>query len=289
VDGSSEDEGSAPLDADPSRVTTPAELAAALRELRLRRGEPSLRELERRARSPAAVAAGTVALSRTTLSGILSGHRFPSHDVLIAFLAAVGVVEETEQREWTAARERLARLRDGPAPAAAEPQHPRQRSPQRWWTAGAVVLAVASVVIAIAVARPVPTRPEVLTATMGCVPADCAAEGPTVILQGRLTGSVPPDRRVVVMILVDRTQRWYLGPTIVGDEVEWTRQIGVGNPVPQPSDRFFTVCLNVVPADSIERLTAEMIARAGEGLAEEALPADRVELACVPAVRPAGT
>jgi hypothetical protein len=59
--------------------------------------------------------------------------------------------------------------------------------------------------------------------------------------------------------------------------------------VPQPSDRFFTVCLNVVPADSIERLTAEMIARAGEGLAEEALPPDRVELACVPAVRPAGT
>jgi len=98
-----------------------------------------------------------------------------------------------------------------------------------------------------------------------------------------------PDRRVVVMILVDRAQRWYLGPTIIGDEVEWTRQIGIGNPVPQPSDRFFTVCLNMVPADSIERLTVEMIARAGEGLAEEALPPDRVELACVPAVRPAGT
>lgn len=91
------------------------------------------------------------------------------------------------------------------------------------------------------------------------------------------------------MIVVDRPQRWYLGPTIVGDEVEWTREIGVGNPVPQPNDRRFTVCLHDVPADSIGRLTAEMIARAGEGLAEEALPRDRVELACVAAVRVAGT
>lgn len=154
VNGATGDGGSAHLDAHPSRVTTRAELAAALRALRLGRGEPSLRELERRARSPAAVAAGTVALSRTTLSGVLGGDRFPSHEVLVAFLSAVGVVVEAEQREWTAARARLARVREG-----APPEEPRSRDRRWWWTAGA---GVAAIVVAVVVA----TRPDadVLTA-----------------------------------------------------------------------------------------------------------------------------
>ncbi len=287
VDGEAQD-GAAPLDVDPSGVSSPAELAAALRELRLRRGEPSLRELERRARAPAAVAAGRVALSRTTLSGVLSGERFPSHEVLVAFLAALGVVEPAQQRPWIVARERLVRLR-GPAPPTAAVGRAGPQRRRLWWAGAVVLLAAALVGTAIAATTAVQSRPQVLTATMGCVPADCAATAPTLILQGRLAGPVPPDRRVVVMIVVDRTQRWYLGPTLVGDEVEWTREIGIGNPVPQPSDRHFTICLHLIPASSIDRLTTEMIARAGEGLAEDTLPPDRVELTCLAAVRVAGT
>ena len=49
--------------------------------------------------------------------------------------------------------------------------------------------------------------------------------------------------------------------------------------------RGFPVCLHLISATSVERLTTEMIARAGEGLTEETLSSERVELACLPAVR----
>ena len=205
--------------------------------------------------------------------------------MLVALLSAMGVVGDAEQRAWTAARERLVRLRDQPesAPPVAPIGSQRRR---RRWAAGAVLLAVILIIaVIVTVLRPSAPATNTLTATMGCVPASCAAHGPTLVLRGRLNGSVPPDSRVVVMILVDNTQRWYLGPTVGGDDVEWTREIGIGNRVPQPRDRGFTVCLHLISATSVERLTTEMIARAGEGLAEETLSSERVELACVPAVR----
>ena len=235
MNSAAEGDGSADLEVDPFRVTTAGELAAALRALRLRGGEPSLRELERRGRSRAAVAAGRVPLSRTTLSGVLNGDRFPSHEVLVALLSAMGVVGYAEQRAWTAARERLVRLRDQPESAPPVAPIGSQRRRRRRWAAGAVLLAVILIIaVIVTVLRPSAPATNTLTATMGCVPASCAAHGPTLVLRGRLNGSVPPDSRVVVMILVDNTQRWYLGPTVGGDDVEWTREIGIGNRVPQP-------------------------------------------------------
>lgn len=39
---------------------------------------------------------------RTSFAAVLNGHRFPSHDVLIAFLVAMGVVEEAQAADGRA-------------------------------------------------------------------------------------------------------------------------------------------------------------------------------------------
>ena len=61
-------------------------------------------------------------------------------------------------------------------------------------------------------------------------------------------------------------------------------ELPIGNPVPQPKDRYFTICADVLPSPSLGPLTDLLIARAGDGVLEEELPSDR-ELACVKAVR----
>ncbi|WP_018682373.1 helix-turn-helix domain-containing protein [Actinokineospora enzanensis] len=83
---------------DPRQVATPAEFMAALRELRVVTGNPSLRELSVRAGE----AGHTLPVS--TLHDVLKRDRLPNRDVVTAFVVACGVVEP---KAWDAAWERL--------------------------------------------------------------------------------------------------------------------------------------------------------------------------------------
>src|SRR4051812_23072608 len=84
-------------DPDPGTATTAEDLATLLGVLRIRRGEPSLRTLERRSRAPRPDGVPSVALSRTTVSAILNAERFPTHDVLVALLDALGVAPADQE------------------------------------------------------------------------------------------------------------------------------------------------------------------------------------------------
>ncbi|MBO1418829.1 helix-turn-helix transcriptional regulator [Streptomyces sp. FH025] len=91
-------------------VTQPHELLLAMRRLRLRAGNPSLRELEARAMH------GPVShLPRSTLHGVLSGRRDCSERILAEFVRACGA-GPGEETEWLAA---LRRVHDGGTPPAA--------------------------------------------------------------------------------------------------------------------------------------------------------------------------
>ncbi|MER7764351.1 hypothetical protein [Streptomyces sp. NPDC097619] len=89
-------------------ISEPVDLLHAMQALRLRAGNPSLRELENRSKR------FTVAvLPRSTLSAVLSGSR-PCRRVFLAdFVRACGVTDETEVRRWLQAWDRIEANRTG--------------------------------------------------------------------------------------------------------------------------------------------------------------------------------
>ncbi|MFE0458529.1 helix-turn-helix domain-containing protein [Kitasatospora sp. NPDC058965] len=82
-------------------ITERAELLHAMSRLRLRAGNPSLRELEQRA-----FRNGVSHLPHSTLHGVLCGRRDCSRPVLVEFVRACGVGPARE-RDWIAAWERV--------------------------------------------------------------------------------------------------------------------------------------------------------------------------------------
>lgn len=84
-------------DLDLTAAATPAELAALLRTVHLRADRPSLRALEARTRHE------PTPLSKTVVSEVLKGTRFPRKAVMVAFLRACGERDdriEAWQRAW---------------------------------------------------------------------------------------------------------------------------------------------------------------------------------------------
>ncbi|HYS39570.1 MAG TPA: helix-turn-helix transcriptional regulator [Pseudonocardiaceae bacterium] len=90
---------------DPAKITTVAELAAQLRRLRLRAGNPALREIERRAQQRGRQ------LPRSTLATVLAGDRPPRREVLLALIRVLGA-PDAEIPGWVAAWERIIDRRD---------------------------------------------------------------------------------------------------------------------------------------------------------------------------------
>jgi transcriptional regulator with XRE-family HTH domain len=78
-------------------ICEPAQLLQAMLDVRLAAGEPSLRELERRAR-----VAGWPAIPRSSVADLLAGFRLPTEDQLISFVRACGQPAETVG-QWRAA------------------------------------------------------------------------------------------------------------------------------------------------------------------------------------------
>jgi hypothetical protein len=87
-------------DVDLTTITTVGELAAQLRRLRLRAGNPALREIERRAQQRGRL------LPRSTLAAVLAGDRPPRRDLLLVLIRVLGV-PETEIPMWVAGWERI--------------------------------------------------------------------------------------------------------------------------------------------------------------------------------------
>ncbi|MFD3590112.1 helix-turn-helix domain-containing protein [Streptomyces sp. NPDC058683] len=66
-------------------VHQPAHLLVAMHRVRLAAGQPSLRELQKRARD-----LGAGPLPRSTVADVLAGLRMPSEDLLVAYVTACG-------------------------------------------------------------------------------------------------------------------------------------------------------------------------------------------------------
>lgn len=99
-------------DLDLASVNTREELAALLRTVHLRADSPSTRWLEAQTRHH------DVRLSKTTVSEMLNGVRFPRKTVMAAFLRACGVHDD-HMEPWLRTWERIAVREHGPAQRAA--------------------------------------------------------------------------------------------------------------------------------------------------------------------------
>lgn len=105
-------------DLDLASITTRDELAKLLRTVHIRAGQPSLRELEAQTRH------GPYPLSKTVVSEMLRGVRFPKKAVMGTFLRACGVPDGDVTR-WSSAWERIAGLTQGSRlPAVPRPDLP---------------------------------------------------------------------------------------------------------------------------------------------------------------------
>ena len=93
-------------DLDLASVTTRGKLAEFLQIVHVRADHPSLRELEARTRR------GPDPLSKTVVSEMLKGQRFPRKAVMLSFLRACGVRGDDMDR-WSRAWERVADLTQG--------------------------------------------------------------------------------------------------------------------------------------------------------------------------------
>jgi hypothetical protein len=82
-------------------VRTVAELAAKLRNVQIRDGKPSLRELETRTRRDA------TPLSKTVVAEMLKGQRLPKREVMLSFLRACHVRDDSME-SWRSVWGRLA-------------------------------------------------------------------------------------------------------------------------------------------------------------------------------------
>jgi hypothetical protein len=122
--------------------------------------------------------------------------------------------------------------------------------------------------------------------TLGCVPDTCAVAATELPLSGQVSGDPPSGFDPLILIRVESTGRWYLGPTVVpAPNGTWSRKVAIGNPVPQPKDRQFTICAFLLPSVSVDGLAQRQVFYRGDGLPVEELPPSRTELVCVPAVR----
>jgi len=93
-------------DLDLASLTTCDELAEFLRTVRLRADKPSFRALEARTRHD------PTPLSKTVVSEMLKGVRFPRKAVMVSFLRACGV-QDDDMAQWSRAWERIAELTQG--------------------------------------------------------------------------------------------------------------------------------------------------------------------------------
>lgn len=305
-DGITPDPGSG---LDPESAASVGDLAALLRRLHLEAGKPSLRELSRHDPGTRADGHSHVRLTRSTMSAALNGERLPSQDTLSALLAVLGVPDAAQKR-WLAARGRLEPRRatmskssqldaalngplppSGPAPAVPParlagtgpvPARTSRRRTLRWLAA---VLVAGSVTAALLALRERDDRQA--GTSIGCDPPDCLANRPVLMLTGRLDRRWPADQQPHVLIRVQSTQRWYLGPaiTITSPDRTWRQEINIGNPDPQPKDRHFTVCIYTLPTADLDRLAQRQLRNDGDGLTVGDLPLQRTELACTAAVR----
>jgi hypothetical protein len=101
-----------PPDPDPSKATSVSDLAAALRRLRLRAGNPALRKIETMAKSRGQ------SLPRATVGEAFGGKRLPRYDLFVDLVEALGV-PAPRSRSWIQAWELIAELQQGPK----EPDH----------------------------------------------------------------------------------------------------------------------------------------------------------------------
>jgi transcriptional regulator with XRE-family HTH domain len=258
-------------DINPAAARSIAEFAALLRQAHLLAGKPTLRDLERREPGPQ-----LVRLTRSTVSAALNGERLPSPETLTALLAALGVTEPLRRR-WLIARGRLDQDR------TASPRR-RVARPVVLVTGAVAVVAALGAVVALTRDRdrPVPT-------TIACTPATCVTGGTMLTLSGVIGSSVPAAHRLYLFILVQSSQRWYLGPALVtASGAAWTERVKLGNPVVQDHDRSFMICVVSLPENAVDGLVRTQMARAGTGLADADLPPDRRQMACLTAIRPAG-
>ncbi|WP_329056348.1 helix-turn-helix domain-containing protein [Amycolatopsis sp. NBC_01488] len=105
-----------PGELDPSGVTTLTQLAALLRQCRVRAGNPSLRDIERLGEKRGQV------LPRSTVAGVLAGRRGPRRDLFLALLTAFGIPED-DRAAWTNAWEKA---------VAGEPDADGEPAPDFW-------------------------------------------------------------------------------------------------------------------------------------------------------------
>jgi cell division inhibitor SepF len=98
-------------DSDPATAASLDDLAACLRHIRLLADRPTLRELEKQTTQEGGFLPGTrlrrTRLTRTTLSDVLSGRKFPGKAFMLTFVDHCGVDLETDLR-WEEAWDRLA-------------------------------------------------------------------------------------------------------------------------------------------------------------------------------------
>jgi len=118
-------------DLDPSKADSVGDLAACLMRVRLCAGEPAYRALERQTLHASGLLLGTrlerVRLTRSTLSDVLRGRKFPSKAFLLTFVDACGIDLETDPR-WAQAWDRLAVQDQQAGPAAEEVERLRWRT-----------------------------------------------------------------------------------------------------------------------------------------------------------------
>ncbi len=303
---------------DPSAVTSLEELVDLLRRLHIRAGEPSRRTLQKWARDQQQAGRPNIQLTRTTISEVLSGKRVPSPGFLAAFLESCGIVDDKAQRPWLAARARIVEQRLGLNRSPSEParqeqpekqpendsqpqeSEPDQRAadpPSAVLEPGALVgasspigkrwlIVATTAVLAILLAFAAVSQENPPRTTMTCLSEGCAAAADKLTVNGRLSGELTPGQEAHILIRVESTKRWYIGPTVVpGSDGNWSHRISIGNPAPQLKDRHFTLCTYILPSSSINELSRRLESYRGEGLPAEELPQDRTELACITAVR----
>jgi DNA segregation ATPase FtsK/SpoIIIE, S-DNA-T family len=104
-------------DLDPTKAENREDLAEYLKQLRLRAGKPTYRELERQTIHAQGQLPGTrlkrVMLGRTTLSDVLLGRKFPSKAFMLTLVEALGIDLENDSR-WYQAWNKVAEMFQGP-------------------------------------------------------------------------------------------------------------------------------------------------------------------------------
>jgi hypothetical protein len=105
---------------DPRSASSQQDFAALLRRVRLRAGNPSLRDLERWVGKQHEAGRRLSPLPHTTVADVLAGRRLPNSALLATFLEACGIVGAAQQR-WIETSNRLEEHKVGLIPSAAQP------------------------------------------------------------------------------------------------------------------------------------------------------------------------